>query len=331
MKYLRYKFIVYFANFIIDRIKSRSRLIERIFDICMTEDEYRSVEKACELQGSYIGSFYKWKFIQWAVISEGRRLNSEEIKRFVTWADRSSYSGLISSLECSCGILVAMPHYGHFLLSIGALAYRIQEKRTVNIFFDPPDKHATNAVFVEICEKMYKEYRNVNILHNNKSGLLRAIKELRRGAVVVIMPDVFEKIDDTYDISFLGRTRCVALGAAYLARITGAIIVPSLSRLHGRFCFESVFGEPIKCNEFSGSFDKIASIIYDYKNTSLLFRRLEYLMGKDLIQWQYIRGHFNAPPPLPELPYGSVGKYLELFLSDPRIKVDLSCSIEIAD
>jgi len=254
MVFYGYKIIVCFADFL-SRIENRSRLIERIFDIDMAEAEYRSIEKACELQGVSIGFFYRWKIIQWAVISESRRLNSERTKRFVAWADRSSYSILNSFLEYSGGILVAIPHYGHFLLSIGALAYHIQDKKTVNIFFDPPDKHATNAIFVEICEKMYKEYGNINIIYNNKSGLLRVIKELRRGSVVVIMPDVFEKIDDTYEISFLGRARNVALGTAYLARITGSIIVPSLSRPYGKFCFESVFGESIECNEvpcFSG-------------------------------------------------------------------------------
>ena len=68
------------------------------------------------------------------------------------------------------------------------------------------------------------------MIHNTRAGLVKAIRGLQQGAVVIIMPDVYQDESETYQLPFCGRPLSVMLGTAALARKTGAGVLPMIAR-----------------------------------------------------------------------------------------------------
>lgn len=203
MASIRYRALVALSE-IFGRSRRRSHFVERVLQARYSTEAYASIEAACAFQSVAIGEFYRWKSVQWAAMTEALRLDTDGMTDFLVAHDRSSYAELDDALRRSKGILVATPHYGHFLVAIAAISDRTAGRKVVNLFFDPPEKHSANRDFAEFCERRYGKSDTVEVIFNNRSGLVRAIKALRRGEVVVIMPDVFDNIDETLRCHFLG-------------------------------------------------------------------------------------------------------------------------------
>lgn len=326
MATFRYRALVALSR-IFGVMKRRSRLAERALDIRFSSESYKSLDAACQFQGVAIGEFYKWKCVQWAAMTEALRAVETEVLKFLRFHDQSSYAALDEALEQPMGLLIATPHYGHFLVAVAAISDYVAGRKVVNIFFDPPEKHAANQDFADFCQKMYGGKDLVNVIFNNRNGLVRAIKALRRGELVIIMPDVFDNIEDTFEVEFLSRSRSVALGTASLARMTNSAILPMVSKFVKGGCFKSQFGRVIFHEPSESAVDRVLQSHCDYKVTRRIFGQFEELIGREVLPWQYVRDHFNSPPPLPFIPKDKLGEYLGMFSSDPRVRVDLSAPI----
>lgn len=310
------------------RLRTPNRFVERVLGVDYPAEERASILSACRYQGADIGQFYRWKCVQWATMREVMRRDRAGVTRFIATHDLSCYEPLDEALQRPEGLLVATPHYGHFLVSITAIADRSAGRKVVNIFFDAPEKHSANKSFADLGETLYGDREDVNVIFNNRAGLVRALKALRRGEIVVIMPDVFDNVDDTFELSFLGHSRSVALGTATLARVSGSRVLPMVSRAEAQGRFRSCFGEAIVPKPDPGP-DRVRQAFHDYALTRSMFMQFEALIERDVIPWQYIRTHFNAPPPLPNVPPGQLAEYLRMFAADPRVRVDLRSPVAV--
>lgn len=277
--------------------------------------------------GHCLGAFYHWKLELLALAKTIGASDGRSIAAFILRSDQSDYGRFESALVDGRGLLVSVPHHGHFVMSICALVEVLRRRREVHVFYDAPSAHPTNALFDAMHARMYGNAdATVRILHNNRAGIAAAMQALRRGQVVILLPDVYRDVLETYQVSFCGTTRDVMLGAATLARRSGARILPLVSRPgKSPFVFESCFGEIVEpiAGDGTAEGDRHA----DFRSISLLFRRFESLMRDQLIFWQYARRHAGASKPASGISPDSIPDVASLLLRDPRIHVDVRSPI----
>lgn len=208
------------------RISSRSPTLEKMTGCRLSPTEAVRLTAICHASGQSIGRYYHWKIEQWLMICILRNLRPAHLRTFISAHDRSDYTLLDAQLRDErSGLLIAVPHHGHFPASIIAAIERISAQRRVSVFYDPPAKQASNAIFDGLHDLLYTQDSPVSVIHNTRKGLIQAVRELRTGQAVIIMPDVFANVEDTWVVPFLSRYRAVSLGTASIARMTGASVL----------------------------------------------------------------------------------------------------------
>lgn len=301
--------------------------IEWLLGLDLDARERESVRTACDLAGKTLGAYYFWKLTQVAQTTAFRRLGKRDTLALIARSDATDYASVDRCLEDPRGLLLAVPHHGSFVFSIVALAERVRHARRVYVFYEAPKVHATNEVFDVLYTRLFvDDSSGVTILHNNRKGLATAIKQLKRGALVVIMPDVYKDREDTYQVPFCGRSRNVMLGTAVLARRTGAVVLPALSDpSDSAMGFTTRFGTPIPpaCTDPGGE-SAVEELWTDYRTTLEVFNQFERFMRDRLMHWQYCRTHFLGDPPPPCLEEEAMDELSALFLQDPRVRVHLA-------
>lgn len=311
------------------RWDTRLPLLERLLDLQLAPHEFRSIRIACDRSSATMGEYYLWKLTQLRVIAHVRRLSKEATQAMVAACDHSDYQSLRMP-KPGRGLLVAIPHHGHFVLSILGLIERVSNERRVYVFYEAPEQHKSNEIFDLLYERLYGDSTgNVGVLHNNRQGLARAIRELQRGSIVVILPDVYKNVYDTYQLQFFGFSRNVMLGTALLARRTDAIILPMVSQPFGQgLDFTTAFGTPMKplqasLEQVKAGWEKEATVHADYRTMTALFCAFESLMEAGLIYWQYSRTHFASSRVFTRLTGSDLEQLTAMFFQDPRVHVKL--------
>lgn len=304
------------------RFDARIPMFERIMRCELPEAEAAAMAAVCQRMGHRFGAFYAWKMEQMALISTLRSMDRKAVLSLVAAKDGSDYSRLDATLAGPGGLLVALPHHGHFVLSIIGLCKRLQGKRGVSVFYDAPEVHASNGIFDVLHACLFGAGDSgVAVLHNNRAGIVGAMKALRAGQVVVIMPDVYRNPEDTYQIPFCGSRRNVMLGSATLARRSGARILPMVSRVgSAQFEFSSVFGSPL--DPHAGGGDPVRDTHADFRTTLGFFSQFEPLIEDQLLHWQYAARHVAREPSHPPPSVEVILAAAPMLLADPRIQVN---------
>jgi lauroyl/myristoyl acyltransferase len=233
--------------------------------------------------------------------------------------DASDYARVDALRSEPRGLLLAIPHHGHYILSIVALAERLRSSRQVLIFYGNPQTHAGNEIFDHLYGQLFGDASSgVRVIHDTRTGMASALRGLKDGAAVIIMPDVYKHEHDTFLVPFCGRPLNVMLGTAALARKTGSVILPMVSQPAARgFGFSSVFSELI--DERPAADDADDTVHASYRVTAELFRQLEAEMDGAIVYWQYARSHYLREGTFPALAPDAVQSIAELFFVDPRV------------
>ncbi|UVW29022.1 hypothetical protein [Massilia sp. H6] len=139
-------------------------------------------------------------------------------------------------------VILAAPHYGSFISGAMLLLAEIGSERPIHLFYADPKNDPENGRY----EKFYRRYfPDLSVCFNNKRGVLDAVKALRRGEVLVIMPDVFHG-PNLVNIGLMGRNIGTMAGIAYFNQKFGATVVPVLSRFRGLVAVDIHFGEKLE-------------------------------------------------------------------------------------
>jgi putative peptide zinc metalloprotease protein len=126
-------------------------------------------------------------------------------------------------------VILAAPHYGSFISGAMLLLSSIGSKRPIHLFYADPKTDPENARY----EQFYRRYfPDLSVCFNNKRGIINAVKALKRGEILVIMPDVFQG-PDLIDIELMGRHIGTMAGIAFFYHKFGAMVMPVLSRFNG--------------------------------------------------------------------------------------------------
>lgn len=274
-------------------IDVRSERLERLLGLPLTKENVESLRAVPA--SSNIGRFYHWYLQKMIVARAIRGLDKVRASDFIAAIDRTDYAPVDSLIESRSGALVAIPHHAHYILTMTALAAYIGRHRKVKVFYASPAKNKGNAVFDHLHSLLFSDPDcGVEIIHNTRQGLARAISGLKNGDIVFIMPDAYEDVTATMMLPFCGRLTNVMLGTAVLARKTGSWILPVVSRKVGLgLAFSTHFGRPIYPSSANASLTAEQDRIANYAVMLRVFAQFEEVMASELLLWQNLRQHFE--------------------------------------
>ena len=304
-------------------LDKRNSYIERFLGIPLTEQDEDAIRIACRLNDVRIGRFYYWYLIKYLLARRIGKIDKHATMDLIFASDRSDYGVLDEVLIDTRGMIIAIPHHGQYILSMVAIAERIGRSREVLVFYGNPKNNPGNELFDALYARIWSEVGvRVNIVHDTRPGMAKAMRSLLRGAVVLIMPDVYKDEKDTYHLSFLGRVSSVMLGTATLARKTNSRILPVVSiPTYPGYRFKNIFGDLIEpwCTDATvpeyAKFD-------DYRTTAAMFESFEKNMSNDIYHWQFIRQHYQREGNLPMLTPELLSELIDLALMGSKIAID---------
>lgn len=293
--------------------------IEELVETPLNVQDLASVRKACAISGVNLGEYYHW-YLQKRLVSDAiRNLSREEGMALVEEVDHSDYGTAKELFGTEKGILIALPHHAHYIFTVIALAEKLRETRPVYLFFGEPGRNPGNEIFDHMCRVFYGPGRNVGTVHDNRQGLAKAMRVLKEGAAVFILPDAFSNEEHTFAIPFCGSALNIMLGTAILARKTGAIIQPVLSTPHGKgFGFKSEFAAPIHHGVVAGEGD-LETRIRDYEVMRRVFGFYEQFMAPSIVYWQQVRRHLSQVGEFKELSPQQLDEVATLLANDPAL------------
>lgn len=275
-------------------LNRRSTRVEKLLQAPLTAQDEGLIREACAVSGGVrLGEFYHW-YLQKLIVSRTiRGIDRAGALSLVNSVDGTNYQPIQQIIDSRTGVLVAMPHHAHYIFSMIALAERLRLKRKIYIFYGQPNTHRGNEVFDHLHTVIWGEASNVEVIHDTRHGMAKAIRGLKNGEIVFIMPDVFQKEDHTLVIPFCRRSLSVMMGTAILARKTGAWILPVVSTRRGRSMgFRTLFGERIDYDDYTaGEGDADVMQILDYRIIRRIFDQYEKVMAGDVLYWQNMRQH----------------------------------------
>ena len=307
------------------RLRRQVPLLDRLLQVGLDAREFEAVSQACARSGERFGAYYHWYLQKLLVARRVRNLDRDAMLAMVARMDRSDYAPLDAACAHDGGLVLAIPHHGHYILSIVALLEQLRHRREVFVFYGSPTTHAGNDVFDRLHECLYREPGSgTHVIHDDRAGLARALRGLHDGAAVIIMPDAYRNERETYALPFCGRPLNAMLGTAAMARKTRSAVLPVVSQPAAtRLEFRSVFSACIEppADAASGAPEDVVHA--DYRATAAMFRDFERTMGDSILHWQHARTHYARRAAFPELDPEALQRVAELFFDDPRVCVDL--------
>lgn len=300
-------------------LDTRVKWIEAYLQTPLTEQDAASVRVACDRSAVTFGEYYHW-YLQKKLVSDTiRNLSREQGMAVVESVDHSDYASAAEMFETKKGILLALPHHAHYIFTVVALAEKLRETRQVLLFFGEPGRNPGNEIFDHMCKVFYGPGRSVGTVHDNRQGLAKAMRALKEGAAVFIMPDAYSNEEHTLAIPFCGSALSIMLGTSILARKTGAIIQPIVSTPHGKgFGFKTHFDTAIHYAAMLGDSDQVTRI-RDYEVMRRVFGFYERFMAPQIVYWQQARRHLSQAGEFREWPTGELGRIAEMLKTDPAL------------
>ena len=304
---------------IVDR---RLPWVERLIQAPLSEDDVALVRAACrQSDGKRMGAFYHWYLQKMLVANAVRGSDRHRLLTLMERADHTDYRAVAPLLDSARGVLAVVPHHAHYILSIVMMAERYREKRQVLLFYGRPEENPGNEVFDRLSQWFWGPCSNVGFVHDTPKGLAKAIRALRSGALVFIMPDALRSEDHALAIPFCGRPLSVMLGTPALARKTDAAVLPMISTPHGYgLAFKTRFDcvVPVS-NDAILVADDVQRRVADYGVMRRIFAFYEQSISVQMLYWQNARRHLSIDGDYRGLSRAQVGLMAELIPHDPDL------------
>ena len=171
-------------------------------------------------------------------------LDRDALDRF--FEDSVRYDGSTWPLDERRPLILAAPHYGAAPVGFLAAVHRMRRRRPVHLFVDAENRARQLARLFDGAGV------DVSQLHSGFAGSIAALRALRRGECLIMMPDVFDDFARTLVVPFYGRLLRVAAGTAFLALRSGALVVPVLATAGRRLTLDVRVDTAIDARRFSG-------------------------------------------------------------------------------
>lgn len=209
-----------------------------------------------------------------------RSASPRQISNYITGHVRMEASPAVRELLTGDdGLVLSTPHYGPF--AVGCVFFlRHLANRRFNLFYDSPERNPYNTDFEPTFRKVQPQ---VKILGNDRRALMAAIKALRRGEVLTMMPDVVHDVGDAMAVRFMNRLMRAMPGTAFFAHTAAVPIIPVYCRITRFPDVEIRFGEAID----PMAYKQLEKREAQFRITQALFDDFERELGENPAPWIY--------------------------------------------
>lgn len=178
------------------------------------------------------------------------------------------------------GVILATPHYGAFVTACLFAIRKLHGRKRFNVIFNDPAITPSNEVYEPLFRRLGCD---VTVLYPDRRGTLSALKALRRGECLAILPDVYLANDATIAVPFFGRLLRVMAGTAFFASRTGAPVFPVYSIPGPGMKIDLRFDHPLVIEGLLDSDDKQTL----FNITAALAERMEQQLRAAPEHWHY--------------------------------------------
>lgn len=204
----------------------------------------------------------------------------EEIKSYMKHKVSINDSDIWEKVNHHDGpVLFVTPHYGPFGLGCLKAVSELGNNRKVNAFYDPPEKNPTSLIYKDILSKLGPAFVPI---FNDRGGVIKALRALKRKEILAIMPDVYELSSQSIAVPFFGHLTTAMAGTAFLAIQSKAIIVQAYCEVNFDGSIDIILEAPIKPNL------ELTTERSIYQLTTQLFASMENQIRHHPEHWLYL-------------------------------------------
>jgi len=178
-------------------------------------------------------------------------------------------------------VIFVTPHYGNFPAGCLKLIKEIGHFKTVNAFYNPPVKNRTSEGFEALFQRLGYGF---HALFNDETAVLKALRVLKRGEALTMMPDVFDISGHVLYVPFFGRLVPAMAGTAMFALKGRATVIVGYNCPGEGLSSTLKLGRPLQV-ERTGDLESDIALL-----TGAIFRELEAQICAAPEHWIYLPG-----------------------------------------
>lgn len=178
-------------------------------------------------------------------------------------------------------VIFVTPHYGNFPAGCLKLIKQIGHHKTVNAFYNPPSRNRTSQGFEELFQRLGYGF---HALFNDETAVLKALRVLKRGEALTMMPDVFDISGHVLYVPFFGRLVPAMAGTAMFALKGRATVIVGYNCPGEGLSSTLKLGRPMQI-ERTGDLESDIALL-----TGAIFRDLEAQIRAAPEHWIYLPG-----------------------------------------
>lgn len=180
-------------------------------------------------------------------------------------------------------VVFVTPHYGDYAVACLKLIQVVGRHKVVNAFYNPPQERRSDEPFETLFKRLGFGF---NALFKDGTAVLRALRVLRRGEALTMMPDNFDTAGQPIYVPFFGRLMPAMGGTALFALKSRARLVTGF-HCPGRGLGGTLkICEPIDWVPGDRLDEDIAGL------TGLVFEQIERQIRSEPEHWEYL-GSFD--------------------------------------
>ncbi|MBF9137469.1 hypothetical protein I5W36_07375 [Stenotrophomonas maltophilia] len=97
---------------------------EQQLGLHLSDSERVAIHSACRMSGLDLDSYYRWYRQKSTISSQLAQLDRHSLLEGIRCIDRSDYSSINARLPSDRGVVIALPHHGHYILSVNRPGFR---------------------------------------------------------------------------------------------------------------------------------------------------------------------------------------------------------------
>lgn len=237
-----------------------------------------SLAESAQLRRRHLGAMRQARLINAHLAT----LPAAALARFVARHVQIDGQQVLDSVRDDKGpVIFVTPHYGSFALGCLKLIQHIGQHKTVNSFYDPPAKNPSSAGFEALLKGLGYGF---NALFNDSTAVLKALRVLKRGEALTMMPDVFDMAGHVLYVPFFGRLVPAMAGTALFALKSQARVIVGFSCPGAGLQTTVKLGQPLAYLRTGNLEADIASL------TAAIFQEIEAQIRRAPEHWFYLPG-----------------------------------------
>lgn len=214
------------------------------------------------------------------LLKHAHAASKPELWRFLETHVAARGTDIVEATSAHPCAIIATPHFGPFLPLCLDLIRRFEGKRRLNIMFNDPALTPSNRAHENLFRSLAGD---VGFHYPDRKGTIAALKCLKRGEILALMPDVYFQSESIMAVPFFGRLFRAMPGTSFFAIRSGAPIFPVYPYPTERFGMEVVGGEPIR-PEPDGREDDDEAM---FRLTCRYFQDMQQVISREPHHWNY--------------------------------------------